>query len=487
VTDSDLPITERPPESYFESNSKEDLYASIQKVYLADERPWVIGYSGGKDSTAAVQAVWNAVAALPIEDRRKTVYVISSDTYVETPVIVDHITNNLDLMNAAAITQGLPFEAQKVSPKVEDTFWVCLLGKGYPAPTTRFRWCTDRMKIRPADNFIVDKVTKFGSVVVVLGARRGESGTRDQVLKAREIEGSVLRRHTSLANAYVYSPVEYFSADDVWDYLHKVPSPWGADNAALIGMYRSASKDGECPLVVDTSTPSCGNSRFGCWVCTVVESDSSMEAIVENGEEWMEPLLDFRDELATHKDPAKKFEIRQVKRRNGKVMTKEDGTPIPGPYKPEQRQRMLRSLLEMQKEVQENGPDPNEMLIRPEELLEIRRIWSSENADWEDSVKNIYLDVYGDERPIAWGRADVTTLRAEDAALLKEHCQTDDVPWQLVARLIDLERDMQGMTKRANIFAKIDRIFKEDWLEEQRLQKEFELEAAEGELDNEVA
>ena len=141
----------------------------------------------------------------------------------------------------------------------------------------------------------------------------------------------------------------------------------------------------------------------------------------------------------------------------------------------------------MQKEVQENGPDPNEMLIRPEELLEIRRIWLSENADWEDSVKNIYLDVYGDERPIAWARADVTTLRAEDAALLKEHCQTDDVPWQLVARLIDLERDMQGMTKRANIFAKIDRIFKEDWLEEQRLQKAFELEAAEGELDNEVA
>ena len=487
MTDSDLPIAELPPEPYFESNSKEDLYASIQKVYLADERPWVIGYSGGKDSTAAVQAVWSAVADLPAEDRKKKIYVISSDTYVETPVIVDHITNNLELMNAAAVTQGIPLEAQKVSPKVEETFWVCLLGKGYPAPTTRFRWCTDRMKIRPADNFIVDKVTKFGSVVVVLGARRGESGTRDQVLKAREIEGSVLRRHTSLASAYVYSPIEYFSVDDVWKYLQNVKSPWGADNGTLVGMYRSASKEGECPLVVDTSTPSCGNSRFGCWVCTVVESDSSMEAIVENGEEWMEPLLDFRDELATHKDPSKKLQLRQVKRRNGKVMTKEDGTPIPGPYKVEQRQRMLKRLLEMQKEIQENGPDPNEVLIRPEELLEIRRIWLAENADWDDSVKRIYLDVYGDDRPITWGRADITTLRAGDAALLKDHCQTEDVPWQLVARLIDLERDMQGMTKRAHIFTKIDSIFKEDWLEEQRLQRAFELEATEGELDNEVA
>ena len=486
MNESELPIVEPPPRSYFDSNSTDDLYAHIQKLYLADSRPWVIGYSGGKDSTATVQAVWIAISKLDKSQHHKQVFVISSDTYVETPVIVDHITNNLAQINAAAVDQGLPFSAQKVSPKTEDTFWVCLLGKGYPAPTTRFRWCTDRMKIRPADTFILDRVTEFGSVVMILGARLGESGTRDQVLKAREIEGSEFRRHATLPNAYVYAPIEMFSTDDVWTYLGQVECPWGADNAVLRGMYRMASSDGECPLVVDTSTPSCGNSRFGCWVCTVVESDSSMESMVDNGEEWMEPLLEFRNELASHRVPARKRELREIKRRNGRVSRKADGTPIPGPYKFKQRKKMLTQLLELQKQLQKSGPDPDGKLIRDEELQEIRRLWRTELQDWEDSLPAIYEKVYKDQSPIQWSDADVTTLHIDDAKLLSESCESEELPWRLVAKLIDLERDMQGMTKRAGIFKKIDRIFSEDWLEEQALEKQFEIEDRE-EDQHEVA
>ncbi|MCB1193045.1 MAG: hypothetical protein H7A23_12965 [Leptospiraceae bacterium] len=32
----------------------------------------------------------------------------------------------------------------------------------------------------------------------------------------------------------------------------------------------------ECPLVIDDTTPSCGNSRLGCWTCTVIDQDKSM-------------------------------------------------------------------------------------------------------------------------------------------------------------------------------------------------------------------
>ena len=58
-------------------------------------------------------------------------------------------------------------------------------------------------------------------------------------------------------------------------------------------MYQGATSGGECPLVVDTSTPSCGTSRFGCWVCTLVDQDRSMEAMIANDEEkvWMTPLV----------------------------------------------------------------------------------------------------------------------------------------------------------------------------------------------------
>ncbi|MCA9112393.1 MAG: DNA phosphorothioation system sulfurtransferase DndC, partial [Planctomycetaceae bacterium] len=263
--------------SVFDEKPLNVFYDEVRKVYLSDHRPWVVGYSGGKDSTATLQMVWCALAELPQAERRKPVYVISSDTFVETPVIVDHIDTNLAQINKAAQEQSMPIEARKVVPKTDDTFWVNLLGRGYPAPSSRFRWCTDRMKIQPANRFILERVGQFGEVVMVLGARRGESSTRDQVLKNHAIKGSKLRRHRSLTGAFVYSPIEEFATEDVWTYLLQVKSPWGASNRRLVGMYRSA-QSGECPLVVDTTTPSCGNSRFGCWVCTVVEQDHAMES-----------------------------------------------------------------------------------------------------------------------------------------------------------------------------------------------------------------
>jgi DNA sulfur modification protein DndC len=201
-----------------------------------------------------------------------------------------------------------------------------------------------------------------------------------------------------------------------------------------------------------------------------------MESMVDNGEEWMEPLLEFRNELASHRDPSKKRELREIKRRNGKIYRKADGTPIPGPYKFKQRKKMLTQLLKLQKEIQETGPDPDTKLIRDEELQEIRRLWRTELQDWEDSLPAIYEKVYQGQSPIQWSDADVTTLHIDDAKLLSESCESEELPWRLLAKLIDLERDMQGMTKRAGIFKKIDRIFSEDWLEEQALEKQFEIE-----------
>ncbi|QDS88696.1 hypothetical protein EC9_28880 [Rosistilla ulvae] len=485
-----IPAVANERNSIFDLKPIDAFIAEVQDVYLADNAPWVLGYSGGKDSTATLQLVWMAIKALPLEKRQKTVYVISSDTFVETPVIVGHIDTNLDAINSAAKAEGLPFEAHKVVPEVSDTFWVCLLGKGYPAPTTRFRWCTARMKISPADKFILGRVAEFGEVVMVLGARRGESATRDQVMKNREIHGSRLRKHSTLLNAFVYAPIEEFSTNDVWTYILQGDngrSPWGADNSELVGMYKSAA-GGECPLVVDNSTPSCGNSRFGCWVCTVVEKDHSMESLVDNGEEWMEPLLDFRNKLATHRLPEVKRKIRSIKRRDGRVWRKKnedgsEGTPIPGPYLFEFRCEMLRELLEIEQRIRREGPDPNARLIREDELGEIRKIWRTEEQDWRDSVPKIYREVTGEELPGVID--DVTSLTSADASLLQEVCSRHDVPTRLVGKLLDLERDMQGMSRRAGIFKQIDRVFREDWKEEIRARAEVDALIAASEADDE--
>lgn len=433
----------------------------IRSIYLADARPWVLGYSGGKDSTTALQLIWNALAKLPPASLTKPVYIISSDTLVETPKIVDYIDTSLERMNQAAAEQKLPFTAQKVRPEIQNSFWVNLIGRGYPAPSKRFRWCTDRMKIEPANRFILDKVAQHGEVVVILGVRRAESATRAQVMSLHRIDGSKLSRHSTLPNAYVYTPIEDFSVDDVWTYLLQVPSPWGNNNRDLVTMYRNAQA-GECPLVVDKTTPSCGNSRFGCWVCTVVIRDKSMEAMIDNGEEWLQPMLDFRDLLASTQEPSAKAQVRDHKRRNGRIMFKQDGAGIVfGPYKLEFRKRLLRRLLEIQEQVRREGPNPKETLITEDELHEIRRLWRSELQDWEDSVPSIYRDVHGQD--LAWLEDEQPMFSGDEQQLLGDIAERHGIPKGMLAKLIEVERELHGMSRRSSVFQKIDAVMHEDW------------------------
>jgi DNA sulfur modification protein DndC len=458
--------------SIFDHRSLDDLYREIREVYTANQMPWVIGYSGGKDSTATLQLVWFALATLPPDQRHKPIYVIASDTLVETPVIVDHITGTLRLINEAAQAQELPFTAQKVTPQISDTFWVNLIGRGYPAPTQRFRWCTERMKINPANRFILDRAAEFGEVVMVLGGRKSESSSRAQVMTSKHgrITGSRLNRHHILTRAYVYTPIEDFTTDDVWAYLLQIASPWGGDNRRLATMYRTASA--ECPLVVDDTTPSCGNSRFGCWTCTVVERDRSMQAMIDRGEEWMQPLLEFRDFLAETQDPAVKHHYREHKRRTGQVSIKE-GKLIRGPYRLDFCKEILRRLLDTQNQVQSRGPNPSLELITEAELHEIRRIWRTERQDWDDTVPQIYTEMTGAK--LDWLQDDIGAFSAEEYRILHEVCQAHKVPTDMVARLLEQERQMQGMHRRAGIFQRIDEVLGEEWRDEETIRREHHL------------
>lgn len=454
----------KPSEEVDEANRKplSTVLDEIRSVYLADSRPWVIGYSGGKDSTTAVQLVWYALAKLPVEQRQKSVYVIASDTLVETPVIVDYIDGTLQKINEAAARTGMPFKAQKVRPKLEDTFWYNMIGKGYPAPYRRFRWCTDRLKIQPANTFIEERVNVHGEVVLVLGVRRSESSTRAQVMSLHRKPGELLSRHTVLRSAWVYTPIEHFSTDDVWSYLLAAPSPWGNNNRDLVTMYRNA-QSGECPLVVDTTTPSCGNSRFGCWTCTVVERDKSMEAMIDSGQDWMEPLLDLRDWLASTQEPRRKHEFREVRRRDGRIRTwgEDNNKIIWGPYKLHVRKEILRRLLTAEQSVRTHGPNPHARLISEDELHAIRHIWRTYEGDWEDSVPQIYKEVTGSD--LDWIAEDMAGSTEFDNRTLEAVCAQHDLPPGLLRELVDLERDLQGLSRRSSVYERMDRILAKDW------------------------
>jgi len=256
------------------------LCREIRELYTSDDVPWIIGYSGGKDSTATLQLVWNALSELPSEQRTKTVHVISTDTLVENPVVASWVTRSLQAMGHAAEKQGIPVKPDRLTPKIEESFWVNLIGRGYPAPRHKFRWCTERLKIKPSNRFILGVVKESGEAILVLGTRKAESSRRAANMEKHE-KGRVRDRlspNAGLPGTLVYTPIEDWTNDDVWMFLTQCKNPWGYNNADLLGMYAGASADGECPLVVDTSTPSCGDSRFGCWVCTLVEKDKSMSA-----------------------------------------------------------------------------------------------------------------------------------------------------------------------------------------------------------------
>ncbi len=446
-----------------------DRINEIQELYLEDKKPWVIGFSGGKDSTTILSLIYVAMMKLKETQRHKHIYVISSDTLVETPMVVDMIAGTIDQINSQAKINNLPMTAHQVIPKMEQTFWANLLGKGYPAPTQNFRWCTERMKIDPVSEFILDKVTRFGEAVVALGARSDESATRSQAINRHKIEGSALSRHSSLPGAFTYMPIVDWSFDDVWMYLLGAPAPWGGDHFELFSLYKDSSA-GECPLVIDTNTPSCGNSRFGCWTCTVVTKDRAMEGLIESGEIWLQDLKDFRDQLYESTIPKNKEKYRNYKRRTGKVQyarkTVNDDSntevkTIPGPYWMTQRQAWLKELLTIEKKLKDEGRKIT--LIQPEELFAIRREWMFDpnEPDWADTLPKIYREVYGTD--LDWAGQDSGGFTQADADLLKDLEDQHSVPYELAMKLIELELSMDGLSRRKGLYKSMRTLLNRDW------------------------
>jgi DNA sulfur modification protein DndC len=439
------------------------LLQKIREVYQSDGRPWVIGYSGGKDSSCVLQLTWYALMDLPEEQRTKPIYVITSDTLVETPVVVNQLVETLKQIGDTAIAKKMPISVHKVIPAIRDTFWVNMIGRGLPAPYTNFRWCTDRMKIAPTTTFIKNKIAEYGEVVILLGSRRTESSSRGQVMANRRDKGAYLSWHNDIANALVFTPIEDWHTNDVWEYLMAVPSPWAGRNDAIVTMYRNAQA-GECPLVIDKSTPSCGGGRFGCWTCTVVQKDRSMEAMIENGEDWMQPMLDLRDWLTETQIPENKPKIRDHRRRNGRVEYFDAGGEqriVWGPYKLEFRKEILRRLLRTQKTVRETGPDSGVHLIRPEELHKIRQLWLHDEGDWEDELPAIYEEET--KEVMDWLVDDHAGVGGVEKQLLEDVAKECDLPANLIRELLDVERDHAGMSRRSGIYDKIDKAFNKDW------------------------
>lgn len=346
--------------------------------YLSEAQsyPWIITFSGGKDSTLVAHLVFEMLLDLPPNLRKRPVYFVSNDTLVESPLVVKHMRDTLHAILHAAKLYKLPVTGEITQPKLQETFWTLLIGKGYPSPNKSMRWCTDRLKIQPTSQYILNKVAENGAAIIVLGVRKDESSTRKASIESHQNIGtSNLTPHSDLSNALVYRPIVDLTTDDVWLFLSEHQPPWGGTHDGLIKLYREAA-GGECPIVLSQDdAPGCGtnSSRFGCWTCTVVNKDRSLQGFVDVGKSEYEPLLKFRDWLLEIRN---KPEYRQLERRNGTVTIK-NGKHIPGPFTLEARQMILDHLLMIQQDyLNEDATRPP--LISQAEIDLIKHIWSED-------------------------------------------------------------------------------------------------------------
>lgn len=399
----------------------QEIENELVDQYVNDDnpRPWIIGFSGGKDSTMLLQVVWNAIKSIPAEARNRKIYVVCNNTLVENPKILEYSEKVLSLIQKAAAEQSMPVYVNQTTPKLEDSFWVNLIGKGYPAPNNQFRWCTNRLKIDPTTQFILNKIDEEGEAIILLGTRSDESATRAKSIKKHAVKGQRLSKHV-LPKAFVYAPIKHVLIDDLWQYLMQVPSPWGANNKELVTLYRNANS-GDCPLVIDTTTPSCGNSRFGCWVCTVVKKDKSMTGLVGNGEDWMEPLMEFRDMLMETRNLEG---WRETKRRN-----QVDG---PGPYNAYARAQFLEKLLQAQFEIQQTHPEMT--LINYQEIVAIQVLWYRDGM-FNNKASDIYNKIYGTNLSFE----NISDKEFKEKELLKESC-SNRADYNLINELLTLQK-----------------------------------------------
>ena len=473
-----------------------DIIDHTKMVYLSDDIPWVVGYSGGKDSTAILQLVWQAIKELKEEGKdTKPVHVITTDTLVENPAVSLWVDRSLSRMRQAVKEQGLNIEPHKLVPEVKDRFWVNLVGRGYPAPRFKFRWCTDRLKIAPSNNFINTMVKQNGEAILVLGTRAAEGSARASNAKTH-FEGIKTRKDEygnevivwkkentrqdlglsvvqGMDRVWSYTPINEWTNDDVWSFLSQVPNHWNHPNTDLLGMYQGATEGGECPLVVDDSTPSCGDSRFGCYVCTMVGEDKSFAAMIQNDEEkeWMLPLMGLK-ELIDVNAPDRESRIqklqnekkfRDFRRMNGSLTVfvskaRDHAELVYGPYKQHYREQLLEAILRAQVAVNKMGPEEvrDLKLLDVEDLEEIRRLWVEEKHEREDSVPRIYEKVFGKGSYPGTKVRNHTVFNSEVLGELEQLCKSkgdeDGLKYQQIRNLLSIVDSHKHQLRRTKMF-----------------------------------
>jgi DNA sulfur modification protein DndC len=418
----------------------------LKKEYLADSRPWVVTFSGGKDSTAVLQLVTEMLLDLRKEHKdHKKVYIVSSDTGVEMPLIEDYTTNKLKKIDAFIQKEKINMSVNLLKPKVTESFWNLLLGKGYPSPNQTFRWCTDRMKIKPATQFLKSLTDKNESILMLLGVRSDESQARAESIAKRDENHRGFSKHNEIPNAFVFSPIKDWTNADVWTYLSENDAPWG-EHQDMMKLYDKGSGEADCNIALNPEAASCGKTRFGCWVCTVVSQDKSMANMLRNDEDqWMRPLHEFRNKLEAYRDTQGLGKVkRQQRRRNGQKSI--------GPFLLSTRKELLQELLQIEKTLTELGKMGEKTLISDDEIAQIQQEWLHD-GDFFESAITMAKEVGRDIK-----YQSVKSFNGEEREFVQKTCDNNHIPIKLIEELMQKEHSYRHQLKRTKICTEMENL-----------------------------
>lgn len=315
------------------------LRFAIDKGY----KHWIVNFSGGKDSTTTLIVALEMALNCPEQIER--IDIVYADTGVEIPAIRQYALGFLQYLQGFDKVASLPLHYHVVHPSVEESYWVCLLGKGYPPPHQRFRWCTRRLKIEPVKKALKVFVKPDRSVILT-GVRFGESHNRDTRLYALckrggECGQGIWFDYSAKMQMGYLAPIVNWGECDVWDFLNFLARDLGYPTGDL-----------------EENVYNGRGTRFGCWMCTVVRQDKAMEKIISLSQ-WshLRPMYEFRHRVQALTNPSHS----RVMRKDGK----------PGRLRLSIRQQLLRELLELQGKM-------GMSLISPDEIGTIEKFWQSE-------------------------------------------------------------------------------------------------------------
>jgi len=325
----------------------------IIEAYTTDPNPWIVGYSGGKDSTAVLKLLYAAL--VECSRLHKPVTVVYCDTGVEIPLISGIALTALRAFGAHCAAHQLPVETVVIRPPLEERFFVKVLGNGYPPPTDKFRWCTDRLAIDPMGRFLKERGNQPSTTL--LGVRKTESATRSLTVEENAGAHRFWSKQKGSSNRSLFMPLLDFSISDVWAANLDLPEPASMPVSELANLYARAS---ELPSSRRSNGAPLGVARFGCWICTVSKHGTTLRNLIAAGNEELMPLLAFRLWIeGERKRPCNRWR----RRRNG--------DPGPGPMTKQWRRKALARLLAAQRE---SGFE----LITLQEIAEIERIWRTQ-------------------------------------------------------------------------------------------------------------